>query len=446
MNIPRFAMKVKNRLEEKGFEAYFVGGCVRDCIMGTAPHDYDITTNALPGEIKECFFDFGTILTGEKHGTVTVVSEGENVEVTTYRVDGGYSDLRHPEKVSFAKNVCDDLSRRDFTINAICFSEGFVDPFGGMEDIKNKIIRTVGEPDKRFAEDALRIMRALRFSATLGFEIEKNTKLGIHKNARLLKNISQERLYAEFSRLLTGKNAENVLLEYSDVISVFIPETKPCIGFDQKNEYHIYDVYTHMVKATGFAPYNLTVRLAAFFHDIGKPESFTIDEKGGHFKGHSEKSRDITEKVLKRLKVDNNTKNLVTELVAQHQRSIIPQRKYVKRVLMKFSPEFFDMLMCLMEADTLAHSKKAEGNLSVIEQLREIKASVLAEGDCVSLKTLEINGNDLIKAGVTEGKKIGEILKTLLEKVIDGGLENDREKLMEEVKKHLAENKNRVGK
>lgn len=436
MNIPRFAMKVKNRLEEKGFEAYFVGGCVRDYVMGTAPHDYDVTTNALPNEIKECFFDFNTILTGEKHGTVTVVSEGENVEVTTYRIDGEYSDLRHPEKVSFAKNVCDDLSRRDFTINAICFGGGFVDPFGGMEDIKNKIIRTVGKADERFTEDALRIMRALRFSATLGFEIEKNTKLSIHKNARLLKNISQERLYAEFSRLLMGKNAENVLLEYSDVISVFIPEIKPCIGFDQKNEYHIYDVYTHMVKATGFAPYNLTVRLAAFFHDIGKPESFTIDEKGGHFKGHSEKSRDITEKVLKRLKVDNNTKNLVTELVAQHQRSIIPQRKYVKRVLMKFSPEFFDMLMCLMEADTLAHSKKAEGNLSVIEQLREIKAAVLAEGDCLSLKTLEINGNDLIKIGLTDGKKIGEILKMLLEKVIDGELENDREKLMEEAKKH----------
>lgn len=431
MKIPKYAQKVADRLIDNGFEAYFVGGCVRDCIMGQEPCDYDITTNALPEEIKKCFPDFNTILTGEKHGTVTVVSEGENVEVTTYRIDGEYTDMRHPDKVSFTKNIFEDLSRRDFTMNAICYNSVFVDPFSGIKDIENKIIRTVGEADKRFCEDALRIMRALRFSACLGFEIEEETKCSIHKNAHLLKSVSYERLYGEFSRLLMGRQAENVLLEYGDVIGVFIPEIKPCIGFDQKNDYHIYDVYTHMVKAVCFSEYNLKVRLALFFHDIGKPLCFTTDESGGHFKGHAEISGNIAENVLKRLKVDNVTKSTVVDLIYHHQREIIPQKKYVKRFLSRFSYEFFDMLMQVMRSDTLAHSDKAMVNLKTIEELRNIKEEVQKDGECISLKSLDINGNDLKAIGINEGKDIGKILNILLKKVIDEEVENKKEILIE---------------
>ncbi len=434
MNIPMYAQAVADKLINSGYEAYFVGGCVRDCIMGATPYDYDITTNATPNEIKECFTDFKTILTGEKHGTVTVVSQGENIEVTTYRVDGEYKDSRHPESVTFTKNITEDLSRRDFTMNAIAYREDFVDPFNGREDIENKVIRTVGDSDTRFKEDALRIMRALRFSATLGFEIEEETRKSIHKNAHLLKNISPERIYVEFSKLLMGKYCEKVLLEYSDVIGVFAPCILPCVGFDQKNKYHIYDVYTHMVKATVSAPFDLKIRLALFFHDVGKPDCFTIDEKGGHFKGHPEISAEKAKMVLDYLRVDNDTKNTVYNLIKYHQREILPEKKYVKRFLSKFSFEFFDILTQVMRADTLAHSDFALDNLKDIELLKQLKEEIASEKECISLKSLAVNGNDIIALGITDGKKIGEVLNIALEKVIDGEVENEKKKLIEIIK------------
>lgn len=436
MKIPVYAQTVLEKLNKNGFEAYFVGGCVRDYIMGKAPYDFDITTNATPDEIKAVFKDFKTVLTGEKHGTVTVVSENNNIEVTTYRVDGSYADSRHPDSVSFTQSLTEDLARRDFTMNAICFNTDFVDPFSGIEDIGKRVIRTVGESDKRFCEDALRIMRALRFSATLGFRIEEETEKSIHKNAHLLKMVSEERLYSEFSKLIMGKWAEEVLLKYYDVIGVFIPEILPCVGFDQKSKYHIYDVYTHMVKAVGFAKNDLRVKLAAFFHDIGKPQCFSIDENGGHFKGHSKISAHITRDVLERLKVDNVTKNTVKELVYEHQRDIVPEKKYVKRALSKFSFEFFDLLMEIKKADTLAHSEIAMVNLTLIDKLCRLKEEICADDECVSLKSLKVNGHDLIKEGISEGTEIGRILNLLLEKVMDGEIENEKEKLIEEIKKH----------
>lgn len=432
MRIPNFAQKIADVLKENGYEAYFVGGCVRDWLMGREPHDFDITTNALPEEIKECFTDYTTILTGEKHGTVTVVSGGEKVEVTTYRIDGEYADARRPASVTFTLDVARDLARRDFTMNAICYDGEFVDPYFGREDIEKGIIRTVGDADTRFNEDALRIMRALRFAAVLGFEIEEETQKSIHKNAHLLTKVSAERIYVEFVKLLTGEYAERVLLDYSDVISVFIPEIKECIGFDQKSAYHIYDVYTHMVKATGFAPREKAVRLAAFFHDIGKPECFTIDEKGGHFKGHPRLSAEIAEKVLTRLKVDNETKKTVVNLVKEHQREIIGERKYVKRFLSKYSYEFFDILMPLWRADILAHSEKARAAIDKIEILKALRYEIEAEKDCISLKSLEISGRDLIKTGITDGRKIGEVLNKLLERVMDGDIENKKDRLLAE--------------
>lgn len=435
MNIPEYAQAVADELKKNNYEAYFVGGCVRDAVMGTTPHDFDITTNASPDEIKAVFASFRTILTGEKHGTVTVVSEGENVEVTTYRIDGEYKDSRHPEAVLFTKNVEEDLARRDFTMNAICYNGSFVDPYGGMRDIENKVIRTVGDADKRFGEDALRIMRAIRFAATLGFEIEEETKKSIHKNAALLKNISVERIFVELSKLIMGKHCEKVLLEYVDVLGIFATCLIPCVGFDQKNRYHIYDVYTHMVKSVSVAPFDLKIRLAMLFHDVGKPDCFTIDEKGGHFKGHPERSEELAREVLNHLKVDNATKNTVLSLIKYHQRVILPGKKYVKRFLSKFSFEFFDMLLEVMRADTLAHSSLAEGNLEDIKKLAALKAEIVAEGECVSLKSLALNGRELIAMGITDGRKIGEILNRLLEMVIDGEVENEKEKLIQLIKK-----------
>ncbi len=434
MFIPSYAQIIADKLIENGFEAYFVGGCVRDALMGVVPHDFDITTNASPDEIKSVFSDFKTILTGEKHGTVTIVSESENIEVTTYRIDGQYTDSRHPDKVRFTKNVTDDLARRDFTMNAIAFREYFVDPYEGRGDIENKIIRTVGDADKRFKEDALRIMRALRFSATLGFEIEAKTSQSIHKNAHLLKNISAERIYTEFSKLIMGEFAENILIDYADVIGVFAPCIKPCIGFDQQNKYHIYDVYTHMVKAMSYAPYDLKIRLATLFHDVGKPDCFTLDEKGGHFKGHSEKSAEKAKELFEFLKIDNDTKNTALALIKEHQRTVLPEKKYVKRFLAKFSYEFFDMLLEVMRADTLAHSSYAQPNLEAIEKLKALKTEIIKDNDCISLKSLAVNGNDLINMGITDGKKIGKILNLLLDKVIDGEVENKKEELVKIVK------------
>lgn len=436
MNIPSFAQKVVDRLTKSGFEAYFVGGCVRDEIMGRCAHDYDVTTNALPEEIKKAFHDYKTILTGEKHGTVTVVSENENVEVTTFRVDGIYLDSRHPESVSFTNKIKDDLARRDFTVNAIAYNGGFVDPFGGIEDIKNRIIKTVGDADTRFSEDALRIMRALRFSAELGFSIEEETRRSIFKNKELLRKVSVERIFVEFSKLIMGEYAEKILMEYALVIGVFIPEILPCVGFEQRNKYHIYDVYTHIVKAVVNSEYDLKIRLATFFHDIGKPDCFTFDGESGHFKGHDKTSAEIAHTVLTRLKVDNETKNTVTELVREHQRDIIPEEKYVKRMLSKFSYDFFDMLMKVKRADTIAHSKLAEKNFEVIEKLCDIKKDVMLKGDCLHVKDLKVNGHDLIAAGIIDGRKIGEMLNLLLNEVIEGNVKNEREKLMEIVKKH----------
>lgn len=434
MNIPEYAQVVADKLTDAGYEAYFVGGCVRDAIMGNVPNDFDITTNATPDEMKAVFSDMRIFLTGEKHGTVTVVSEGENVEVTTYRVDGEYKDSRHPESVSFTVNINEDLARRDFTMNAICYNTAFVDPYGGREDIEKRIIRTVGNPDERFGEDALRIMRALRFASCLGFEIEEETKKSIHKNAHLLKNISVERIFVEFTKLLCGEYVRNILLEYYDVIGVFIPEILPCVGFDQKNAYHIYDVYEHIVRAVEASERDVKIRLCMFFHDIAKPMCFTIDEKGGHFKGHDEKSAEVAHAVLRRLKADNDTIHTVEILVKEHQRAIVPKKKYVKRCLAKITMPVFDLLLKVKYADTVAHSDKAKGNFEVLKKLEGLRDEIVKEGECISLKDLAVNGSDIIALGITDGKRIGEILKKLLEMVIDGEVENHKEKLMEIIK------------
>ena len=304
-------------LKSKGFEAFLIGGSVRDFVMGLPIGDIDITTNATPDEVKQVFADFRVIETGIKHGTVTVLINDEPLEITTYRSEGTYSDNRHPDSVVFSTSLADDVVRRDFTMNGIAFDfdNGFCDLVGGLPDIKNKTIRCIGNAETRFREDALRILRAMRFSSVLDFEIDTETKNAIHKCKDLLKNISAERIREEFIKLICGKNSYNVLQEFSDVVCVFIPEICECVGFQQKNRHHCFDVYTHTLKAVEKSSQNPIIRLALFFHDIGKPSVAHFDEKGEqHYYSHPKKSAEMTEKIMTALRFDNDTKNKVVTL------------------------------------------------------------------------------------------------------------------------------------
>ncbi len=431
MKILGYAMEIYEKIIRAGYEAYFVGGCVRDSLMGIEPHDYDMASNAEVDEIKRCFRGQTLVTAGEKHGTVGVVTKEKHViEITTYRTDGEYKDHRHPEKVVFAKSITEDLARRDFTINAIAYNGEYADPFGGAEDIKNKIIRTVGDPDRRFDEDALRMLRALRFQSKLGFGVEKATAESIHKNKNLLKSISAERVFAEFKEILCGDYAEKALTEFSDVIEVFIPEISPCINFDQQSRYHIYDVYTHIVKTIANSPKDASLRLAAFFHDIAKPRCFSLDEKGGHFYTHPEKSAVIAENVLERLKCDGKTKSLVVQLVKDHDRELMPDRKSVKRFLLKNSPDYFDMFIAIKRADNLAHAPFTFEYQKTLDKLSQIKENIMESEGALSLKTLNINGRDLMDIGIKDGKTIGRILNELLLLAADEKVPNEKAALI----------------
>ncbi len=432
MNMPDTVKKAIEKLNKNGFEAYAVGGCVRDSIMGRTPYDWDITTSASPDETKTVFENFRVVETGIKHGTVTVLVDDNPLEITTYRVDGEYSDNRHPDKVSFTKNLEEDLARRDFTVNAIAFNPqtGICDAFNGVKDIENKIIRCVGDPDKRFNEDALRIMRALRFASVLGFEIEENTEKSIRKNKRLLKNIAAERIQAELSKLLCGENAYKVLMSFNDVLSEIIPEIRDTVGFDQKTKYHIFTIWEHIVKSVESINPVLHLRLAMLFHDIGKPLSFTVDENGvGHFKGHAKKSFDIAEKSLNALRYDNETKEKVLTLIKYHDAVIEDDERLIKRWLNRLTPDGFFDLLKVKKADTLSQNPEFDRSAE-IEVVSKKATEILNRNECFSLSSLAVNGDDLIALGVPQGKKIGKALEFLLMAVTDGKCENEREKLI----------------
>lgn len=430
-------------LNTHGYEAFLIGGSVRDFIMGLPIGDIDITTNATPQQVEEVFKDFRVIETGLKHGTVTVLIDGEPLEITTYRCEGAYSDNRHPDSVTFSKALADDVVRRDFTMNGIAFDfkNGFCDLVGGIEDIESKTIRCIGDAETRFREDALRILRALRFSAVLGFEIDENTKRAIHKCKELLKNISAERIREETVKLICGKNAYSVLTEFSDVVCVFIPEFESCVGFAQKNRHHIYDVYTHILKAMVGSQPNPTIRLALLFHDIGKPAVAHFDEKGEqHFYSHPKKSAEITEKIMTRLHFDNDTKNKVITLVKFHDSPIMlkdadkPDRKRLKRIMSQIGKEMIFDLIEIKKCDNSAQNPKYyRGDDFYTETIRIIN-EIISENECFSVKDLKINGNDLISLGF-KGKEIGEKLNLCLDAVIDGKTKNEYRELIEFIKK-----------
>ena len=430
-------------LKSKGFEAFLIGGSVRDFVMRLPIGDIDITTNATPDEVKQVFADFRVIETGIKHGTVTVLINDEPLEITTYRSEGAYSDNRHPDSVVFSNSLADDVVRRDFTMNGIAFNfdNGFCDLVGGLNDIENQTIRCIGNAETRFCEDALRILRAMRFSAVLGFEIETETKKAIHKCKDLLKNISAERIREEFTKLICGKNAYNVLQEFADVVTVFIPEMSECVGFEQKNRHHCFDVYTHTLKAVEKSSQNNIIRLALFFHDIGKPSVAHFDEKGEqHFYSHPKKSAEMTEKVMTRLRFDNDTKNKVVTLVKMHDSPIMvndmtkPDRKRLKKIMSQIGADLIFDLIEIKYCDNSAQNPEYFRGEDFYKQTRDIITEIINEKECFSIKHLAIDGNDLISLGY-KGKKIGEALEKCLNAVIDGKVENEKSELIKFIQK-----------
>ena len=421
------------KLEDAGFEAYLVGGSLRDILMGREVHDFDITSSAKPEEVMEVFSDFKVIPTGLKHGTVTVLVEDEPLEITTFRSESGYSDGRHPDSVSFAKSVEDDLGRRDFTMNAMaCRINGeLFDLFGGQKDIADKLVRTVGNAKERFSEDGLRILRAIRFAAVLGFEVEAGTKNAIHQMGYMIEKVSEERIVSEFNKIMLSEKPSTYLREYKDIICIFIPELEACIGFDQKNHHHVYDVFEHTLRVVDNMPPKLSLRLAALFHDISKPICFEIGSDGeGHFYGHASKSAEMAENILRRLKYDNVTITDVCQLVKYHDHQIENSDKIIKRMLRRLGEKGFFDILDLKRADNLGQSEEFRYRQDILQELENSARRILDEKACFSIKDMAINGSDLIKLGMVQGPEIGEVLEMLLDRMISGEIKNDRQELI----------------
>lgn len=420
-------------LQEHGFEAYAVGGCVRDSILGRVPDDWDITTSATPLETKALFSR--TFDTGIEHGTITVLIDKDAFEVTTYRVDGKYEDSRHPSEVTFTRSLSEDLLRRDFTINAMAYNDkkGLVDIFGGMQDLENKIIRCVGNAKARFGEDALRILRAIRFAAQLGFEIEEETRAGITELAPTLSNISAERIQVELIKMLVSPNPSLLRAAYElGITKVILPEFDEMIVTAQETPHHKYNVGEHTLKAIEYIRADKVLRLTMLFHDIAKPKMKTIDEKGvAHFKMHDVKGAEMAKQILKRLKFDNDTMNKVVKLVQYHDYRMPAEPKNVRRAMNKIGEDLFPYYLEVREADTLAQSKyMQEEKLQNIKDVRLCYEEILEKKECVSLKTLAITGTDLIENGMNPGKEIGTVLSKLLETVIEHPEYNTKETLL----------------
>ena len=433
--------KILTSLEDAGHRAYAVGGCVRDAVMGRSCGDYDVTTDARPDEVKRLFSHCRIIETGIKHGTVTVVVDGTPVEITTFRFDGDYKDNRHPEHVTFSCRLEDDLSRRDFTVNALCVDlrGEMTDLFDGMGDIDRGLIRAIGDPVTRFCEDALRVMRALRFASVFGFEIEEATSAAVHKTAHLLKNISAERIFVEFKKLLCGKNAYAVIMEYFDVLTVFMPEIKSMEGFLQHNPHHCFDVLEHTAVCVKNSPDDVIVRLAAFFHDCGKPDCFTMDENGvGHFYSHAAVSEKKAALILERLKCDNHTKREVCLLIRHHDGYVTEDPRSVKRRSAKLGEKSFLRLLELQKADAAAHSKLYSDAGDHFENVRGIYYNLLLQGDCMKKSDLKVDGNDMLSLGYS-GRSVGLVLSELFDAVLDDRCKNERDQLLELAEK-LKEN------
>ena len=427
--IPEFVKNLLCTLESAGHQAWCVGGCVRDLRLGRTPVDWDVTSSALPEETMALFGE-RAVPTGLKHGTVTVRTEDQPVEVTTFRKDGAYRDHRRPETVTFTDSLEEDLRRRDFTVNAMALDlrGTFRDPFGGLGDLERGILRCVGEPERRFHEDALRILRGLRFSACLGFVLEEKTASAIREKKELLRDIAPERVWAELSRLLTGRWADEVLRAYPEVVGVFWPELLPMIGFDQRTRHHCYDVWEHTLHALAAVEPDVVLRCTMLLHDVGKPGTFTLDARGhGHFKGHPARSAALTEDMLRRLRVDNATRETVVRLVEWHDRNIPRTDQGLRRALRDLGEADLRRLLAVKRADNQAQAH--QDLLGEIDKSEAILDRLLAEGACVSLGQLAVRGGDLAALGL-RGPAIGRMLDLLLDRVVDGDVPNEREILL----------------
>ena len=431
------ATAVLELLEQAGHQAVLVGGCVRDSLLGIPPHDYDAATSALPEQIKAACRALPCLDIGIRHGTITVLSDGISVETTTFRKETTYSDHRHPDAVEFTSELTEDLARRDFTINAMAWEKGGIaDPFDGQADLDARLVRCVGDPDRRFDEDALRILRGLRLAAQLEFDIHPSTAEAIHRHAGDLRHVAQERIWAEFSRLLCSPGAEKILLEFSDVVCRIIPELGPCVGFDQRNFHHRFDVYTHSVKALSSTPPLLPLRLAALLHDVGKPDTFSLDEDGvGHFYGHPAVSTSLADAALRRLRVSNELRQTILLLIERHDLPVLPDRRWVGRWLSRLGEDNFFLLLDLKRGDRAACADPTPLSPDPLEQVESLARVLLEEQACFSLKDLCIKGNDCITLGL-KGKEIGYALQMLLDHVAEGTLPNERDALLAELKKY----------
>ena len=427
VKIPEHAAQVLSALEGAGFGAWCVGGCVRDSLLGRTPQDWDVTTAAVPERVLAIFGD-RAVPTGLAHGTVTVRTAGGVVEVTTLRRDGTYRDHRRPQSVTFTDSLEEDLCRRDFTVNAMALDlrGELADPLGGRADLDAGLLRCVGEPNRRFREDALRILRGVRFAAALGFAVEQETDRSLRANRALLTQIAPERIWAELKGLLTAPGAAEALRAYPEVIGVFWPEVLDMVGFPQRNRHHCYDVWEHTLHALAQVPPELELRLAMLLHDIGKPGCCTIDASGcGHFKGHPARSAALAEEMLRRLRADNATRETVVRLVAWHDRNIPRTRPGVASALRQLGETDLRRLLCIKRADNLAQDPAYRAMQEEIGRAEAILDRLLAEGACVSLDQLAVRGGDLLALGLS-GPAVGETLEALLDAVIEERLPNDR--------------------
>lgn len=445
MDMPKNVDIAINLLQSAGFEAYAVGGCVRDSLLGKTPNDWDITTSAKPEDMKSVFADFHCIDTGIKHGTVTVVIDGEPLEITTFRLDGEYEDNRHPKSVTFTSNLGADLGRRDFTVNAMAYSKktGTVDLFGGQNDLKNGIIRCVGDPDRRFNEDALRILRALRFASALDFEIEEKTAQSLLKNRALLGNISEERIAKELLKLVCGKGAKRILTDFAPMLFEILPELQPMYKNSHDNPHHCYDIYEHTLIAVESIDPEPTLRFAMLLHDCGKPAVKKFDENGvAHFYGHQRISAEISAQILARLKVSNKFRDEILFLVSNHDRwELYENTEKMPRYLSKFGLDGVLNLLKVMRADVLAQSPEYRYRLDQIADAEETAKNLAAQKPCLSLSELQINGRTLMDIGIPQGRKLGAVLAQLLDEVIDGVTKNTQEALTTRAREIYSEMK-----
>lgn len=446
MNIPQGPDEILNRLTAAGFQAYAVGGCVRDSLLGTVPGDWDICTSALPEETEACFSDLRVVETGLKHGTVTVILRGVPYEITTFRSDGNYLDHRRPQQVSFVRTLKEDLLRRDFTINAMAVGlDGEIqDPFGGRQDLTDGIIRCVGDPDTRFTEDALRILRGLRFASRLGFSIAPETAAAMERNKNLLSYVSGERIYKELTGILIGTYAQSVLEQYGGVLAAVLPEIQPSMGFLQRNPFHNRDVWQHTLEALGKSGPDPIVRWALLLHDLGKPDCFTLDDRGiGHFYGHPQRSMELAEQILDRFHGDKKTRDTICLLVRDHDREAPATIKNARRWIARYGRDNVRLLLEVKRCDCLAHvdTPKTRARYNNLMEMTRLIRECLDTEQCFSVRDLPVKGGDVMALGVPAGPQVGRILERLLDGVLDGTCPPEREALLERLKQVINERK-----